>query len=132
MIFDNLYNFTEQFNGEGLYWNYWYHVWKTFSISPFANNALFIPGTPAVNSVTVSPSAVTASEGQSVSFSAVVSTDYFAPQTVNWSSSSDAVTINASGTAVIGEGLSAGDEITITATSVYDDTVTGTATITIA
>lgn len=132
MIFDNLYNFTEQYNGEGLYWNYWYHVWKTFSISPFANNALFVPGTPAVNSVTVSPSAVTASEGQSVSFSAVVSTDFFAPQTVNWTSSSDAVTINASGTAVIGEGLSAGDEITITAKSVYDDSVTGTATITIA
>ena len=43
MIFDNFYNFTEQYNGEGLYWNYWYHVWKTFSVSPFANNALFIP-----------------------------------------------------------------------------------------
>ena len=26
MIFDNFYNFTEQYNGEGLYWNYWYHL----------------------------------------------------------------------------------------------------------
>jgi hypothetical protein len=61
MIFDNFYNFTEQYNGEGLYWNYWYHVWKTFSVSPFANNALFIPGKPAVNTITVTPSNSTVS-----------------------------------------------------------------------
>ena len=34
MIFDNLQNFTENYNGQGLYWNYFYHVWKTFSTSP--------------------------------------------------------------------------------------------------
>ena len=47
MIFDNLFDMTEQFNGEGIYWNYWYHTWKTFSISPFANAALFVEGTPS-------------------------------------------------------------------------------------
>lgn len=26
MIFDNLYKFTEDYNGEGLYWQYWYHA----------------------------------------------------------------------------------------------------------
>ena len=87
MIFDNLYEFTEQYNGQGLYWNYWYHVWKTFSISPFANAALFVPGTPTVTSVTVSPEAVTTSAGQSVNLSATVATTNFAPQTVIWSSS---------------------------------------------
>ena len=51
MIFDNLFNFTEQYNGEGLYWNYWYHVWKTFSVSPFANAAVFVPGKPAITGV---------------------------------------------------------------------------------
>ena len=35
MIFDNFYKFTEDYNGEGLYWQYWYQVWKTFSVSPF-------------------------------------------------------------------------------------------------
>lgn len=35
MIFDNLDKFTEQYNGQGLYWNYWYHQWKTFTVNPF-------------------------------------------------------------------------------------------------
>lgn len=37
MILDNLIQFTEVYNGQGLYWNYFYHTWKTFSVSPFAN-----------------------------------------------------------------------------------------------
>lgn len=36
MVLDNLLKFTEVYNGQGLYWNYFYHCWKTFSISPFA------------------------------------------------------------------------------------------------
>lgn len=85
MIFDNLYNFTEQYNGEGLYWNYWYHVWKTFSISPFANAVVFVPGAPAIDSVTVSPSTATVAAGQTVLLSADVTTDNFASKAVDWS-----------------------------------------------
>jgi len=54
MIFDNIQKFTETYNSQGLYWNYFYHVWKTFSVSPFANNSVFIAGTPAVTSISVS------------------------------------------------------------------------------
>ena len=36
MVLDNLNKFTEVYNGQGMYWNYFYHCWKTFSISPFA------------------------------------------------------------------------------------------------
>lgn len=85
MIFDNLYNFTEQYNGEGLYWNYWYHVWKTFSISPFANAAVFVPGAPSITSVSVSPESATVSAGQTVLFSANVVTSNFASKAVDWS-----------------------------------------------
>lgn len=131
MIFDNFYNFTEQYNGEGLYWNYWYHVWKTFSISPFANNALFIPGTPTVTSVTVSPATASVSVGQKVQLSAVVQTTEFAPQSVTWSvTSGENVTVNQSGLVTIGTGASG--EVVITATSTYDHEKTGTATLTIA
>lgn len=131
MIFDIFYNFTEQYNGEGLYWNYWYHVWKTFSISPFANNALFIPGTPAVTSVTVSPATANVSAGQKVQLSAVVQTTDFAPQAVTWSvTRGENVTVNQSGVVTIG--ADASGEIVITATSVYDSKKTGTATLTIA
>lgn len=131
MIFDNFYNFTEQYNGEGLYWNYWYHVWKTFSISPFANNALFIPGTPTVTSVTVSPATANVSAGQKVQLSAVVQTTEFAPQSVTWSvTSGENVTVNQSGLVTIG--TNASGEVVITATSTYDHEKTGTATLTIA
>lgn len=131
MIFDNYYNFTEQYNGEGLYWNYWYHVWKTFSISPFVNNALFIPGVPSVKSVTVSPANATVKAGQSVSLSAVVQTEYFAPQTVNWSSSTEGVTVNKGGVVTVGADVSPETVITITASSTYDNEKEGTSTITV-
>lgn len=131
MIFDNFYNFTEQYNGEGLYWNYWYHVWKTFSVSPFANNALFIPGTPTVSSVTVSPANATVKAGQTISLSAVVQTEYFAPQTVNWSSNTEGVTVSKGGLVTIGADVSPGTSVIITATSVYDSEKSGTSTITV-
>lgn len=131
MIFDNFYNFTEQYNGEGLYWNYWYHVWKTFSVSPFANNALFIPGTPSVTSVTVSPANATVKAGQTVSLSAVVQTEYFAPQSLNWSSNTEGVTVSKGGLVTIGADVSKNTVVTITATSTYDNEKTGTSTITV-
>lgn len=130
MIFDNFYNFTEQFNGEGLYWNYWYHVWKTFSVSPFANNAIFIAGTPSVTSVTVSPAKANVSAGQKVQLSAVVHTTDFAPQSVVWTlTSGDKVTVTQSGLVIIGS--DATGEIVVTATSVYDNTKSDSATITV-
>lgn len=131
MIFDNYFNFTEQYNGEGLYWNYWYHVWKTFSVSPFANNALFIPGIPAVTSVTVSPATATVKAGQNIALSAVVQTEYFAPQSVDWTSDTDDVTVNKSGVVTVGADVVAGTQITITATSTYDSKKSGTSTITV-
>lgn len=43
-VYDNLAQFTEQYSGSGLYWNYWYHQWKTVSHSPFANAICFVEG----------------------------------------------------------------------------------------
>lgn len=130
MVFDNFNNFTEQYNGQGLYWNYWYHVWKTFSVSPFANAALFVPGTPGVTSVTVTPESATISgtSGGTVQLNAAVVTTNFAPQTVVWSSNSDTVTVNASGLVTVPAGTGA-TSVTITATSTYDSSKKDTATI---
>lgn len=41
-IYDNLNKFTEKYVSSGLYWNYFYHVWKTVSSNPFANAVVFI------------------------------------------------------------------------------------------
>ena len=129
MIFDNYQNFTEQYNGQGLYWNYWYHVWKTFSVSPFANNALFVPGTPSVTSVTVTPDTATVTKGQSIQLNATVKTANFAPQSVTWSSDSDNATVDASGKVTLTS--TATDKINITAKSTYDPTKTGKCVITV-
>lgn len=41
-VYDNLFEFDETKVGSGLYWNYWLHVWKTISYSPFANAIVFV------------------------------------------------------------------------------------------
>ena len=41
-VYDNLNRFTEKYVSSGLYWNYFYHVWKTVSSSPFANAVVFV------------------------------------------------------------------------------------------
>lgn len=129
MIFDNFYNFTEQYNGEGLYWNYWYHVWKTFSVSPFANNALFIPGKPDVTSVTITPQKTTVIAGQSVQLNANVETTNFAPKSVTWSVNSQYATVDQSGKVTVLSTAPASTQITVTATSTYNTTKKGQATV---
>ena len=130
MVFDMLTQFTEQYNGQGLYWNYFYHVWKTFSVSPFANSVLFVPGTPSVTSVTVSPTTATVQKGGSVSLSAVVATEYFAPQTVVWTSNADDVKVSAAGVVTVDADASS-TTATITATSAFDGTKKATCTVTV-
>ena len=40
-VYDNNNKFTEKYVASGLYWNYFYHTWKTVSYSPFANCVVF-------------------------------------------------------------------------------------------
>lgn len=40
-VYDNNNKFTEKYVASGLYWNYFYHTWKTVSSSPFANAIVF-------------------------------------------------------------------------------------------
>lgn len=41
-VYDNNNKFTEKYVASGLYWNYFYHTWKTISSSPFANAVVFV------------------------------------------------------------------------------------------
>lgn len=41
-VYDNNNRFTEKYVASGLYWNYFYHTWKTVSYSPFANAVVFV------------------------------------------------------------------------------------------
>lgn len=130
MIFDNMYEFTENYNGQGLYWNYFYHTWKTFSMSPFANALVFVPAVPSVTSVSVSPTAITCKKGQSVQLSVSVETENYAPKTVNWKSDTDGVTVDINGHVTVSTSVTA-KTAKITATSTYDNAKSGECTVTI-
>lgn len=49
-IYDNLSAFTETYVASGMYWNYFYNVWKTVAFSPFSNAIVFVD-----DSATISP-----------------------------------------------------------------------------
>lgn len=132
MFFDNLNEFTTQYNGEGLYWNYWLHVWKTLSVSPFENVCVFTTQASSVSGVTVSPSTATLSTGADIALNAKVTGTGFINQSVTWSIEG----AKASGTKMTGNVLHiAHDEsaptITVTATSSVNSQQKGTATITV-
>lgn len=41
-FYDNNAKFTEKYVASGMYWNYFYNVWKTVSYSPFSNAVVFV------------------------------------------------------------------------------------------
>ena len=41
-IYDNNNKFTEKYVASGMYWNYFFNVWKTVSSSPFSNAIVFV------------------------------------------------------------------------------------------
>lgn len=136
MIFDRLFEMhSEAFNQDGLYRQHTLHVWRTYATSAFANNAVFVPATPSITSVTVSPSTVSvANGGASVSLGVTVVTANFAPKSVTWSVDSTAaaagVTVDSRGVVTIPSDYEDAT-ITVTAKSTFDSTKTDTCTITV-
>ena len=62
-VYDNNAKFTEKYVASGMYWNYFYNVWKTVSTSPFANAVVFalssaINNLPATYTLSVSNKSV--------------------------------------------------------------------------
>lgn len=127
---------TEFYNPTTLENNHFLHAWRVFSTSPFENAVVFTQDDIAVTSVAVSPATATVSKGQELKLSANVETTGFANKAVVWSISSsvegmNVETISADGTLKVPSTAPSG-ELTVTATSVYDNSVAGTATITVA
>ena len=127
---------TEFYNPTTLENNHFLHAWAVFSTSPFENAAVFGLTEPAVTSVTVSPATATVNAGQTVQLSAVVVTAGFANKAAQWSVSDDSgdtgATVDLNGLVKIPADATSASTIEITATSIYDPTVSGTATITVA
>ena len=135
---------TDFYNPETLKRNHWLHTWKVLSTSPFKQAVVFTTDTPAVTEVTVNPSEVSASAGLDVQLQAVVATTGFANKAVTWAITQDPetdsakkATVDLNGKVHIPAGHIASTSsqantlIKVTATSVYDTTKTGVASITV-
>ena len=125
--------YTEFYNPTTLKNNHYLHYWGVKSTSPFENAVVFTTQAGSVTSVTVSPKTATLPAGMSVDMKATVETTGFVNKAVVWSLSESAqATIDNKGHLVINSDATPASSITVTATSVYDNSVTGTATITVA
>lgn len=68
-VYDNMNKMTEKYNASSLYWNYFYHTWKTVSYSPFANSIVFVTDSADItlpDTITVEVSAKDTSETATV------------------------------------------------------------------
>ena len=132
-VYDYLRTFKTAYNGEGLYWNYFYHVWMVYSLSPFANAVAFGTATPTVTKLTVTPATATLKAGGSVQITTTVTGtgDPTSKCTFALTGNTDPETVvNTMGKVILGS-KETGPTITVTATSVQDTSKTATCTITV-
>lgn len=131
MVFDNYMSFTEQYNAQGLYWNYFFHHWETLSTSRFSNAILFTTD-PIEGSITVTPEAPTVAKGSQTQFSAVFSGTGSPMQKFNWSvsgASDDNTNINTAGLLTVG--ATETGPLTVNCILDQDTSITKTATVTV-
>lgn len=139
MIFDTFEDMTSIQDPEALSWNYFYHTWKLFSTSPFANAVALTTQTPAVTKVTITPTSVAAgtipATGGSVQLKAAVAGTGLYNQSVTWSVS-DSKYCSISDTGLLSVKNYSADTATsitctVTATSVQDPSKKATCVVTL-
>lgn len=87
-VYDNNNKFTEKYIASGLYWNYFYHTWKTVSNSPFANAVVFVTSDADVALPATVTVRVDAKDESDVATVFTISADFkeagLSPQNVNF------------------------------------------------
>lgn len=140
-VYDELQEMTEFHNGAALSWNYWLHKWQTVSASPFECVCLLTDQASAVSAITVTLDAASMSAAGLNGATATVTTTGFASKRVTWSLTvgtgtaadltNGLIGIDQNGVITLKTGYHTGTW-TVTAKSVEDGSVTGTATLTLA
>lgn len=134
MVYDTFFNFTEQYNAQGLYWNYFFHHWQVLSTSQFANAIAFTTETPSITSVTISPKTATVSKGQTVQFTTKVVSQGMASEAISYNVAgditSDDTTITSTGLLHVGADETA-ETLTVSVISIFDSGKNDSATITV-
>lgn len=84
-VYDNLFETTEFYNAQGLYWNYWLNHWQTYGYSLFANAVAFVCDDETISIDKTSLTFTTAST------QTITATKTPASATVTWLSSDESV-----------------------------------------
>lgn len=105
MVYDNLLKMETIRNPKGLYWNYFYHVWQTLSVSRFSNAVAFVSGDVApVTQVIVDPTITSLKAGNTMNFNSFVRINDGGSYTPVWSIEGDSNTDLEIGTTIDQEG----------------------------
>ena len=89
LVRENNVKFTEQFNAQGIFWNYFLHRWETFSASPFAACVAFTTGTIVpVTKIEIDQVGQTLAAGQDMLLTATITPLNATTDTVKWSADS--------------------------------------------
>lgn len=86
-VYDNNDKFTEKFVASGLYWNYFYHTWKTISYSPYANAVVFVGSDATItlpDTLTVEVDSLDTNDVATVATLAVKDSTSLQPSAVNF------------------------------------------------
>jgi uncharacterized protein YjdB len=127
MVYDNLQKMETIRNPKGLYWNYFYHVWQTLSVSRFSNAIAFVSGEVApVTQVIVDPTILAIKPGQTFTFTAYVRQTDDENHLVTWAIVASSGTTIQAGTTIDSEGKltvasNQTGEFKVTATVSYPD-----------
>ena|SRR6185312_6183442 len=124
MVYDNLLKMETIRNPKGLYWNYFYHVWQTLSVSRFANAVAFVSGEVApVTQVIIDPTIASLKAGKTLQYNVFVRANDGKEYTPEWKVTGDNGTAVKAGTTVDAQG-----KLTLAATQ--DGQLRVTATVT--
>ncbi len=107
MVYDKLQKLETIRNPQGLYWNYYYHIWQVLSVSRFQNAVAFVSGNvKPVTNVIINPTIGSLKAGKEFELTAYVRSTDGQDHHVTWSvegSTSD--TTVQSGTTISQDGL---------------------------
>lgn len=86
-VYDNKNKFTEKYIASNMEWNYFYHIWKTISYSPYENAVVFCldsATTALPATINVSVDSVSTSDTGNVICLAIADTDTLSPTTLKF------------------------------------------------
>lgn len=127
-IYTRLFEWGEQPNREGLYWNNWLHYWALYASSPFAPAVAYATASGSITGVEVSPTAVTLPVGASIYLEPTVEGTGFYNKAVTYEVSANTISVDVNGR-VTNVSLTSGTA-TVTVKAAGDSSKTAVVTIT--